>query len=126
MITPTSFETNCRLAALKALNTMPEKPRLRLFAKRVLGGLVLGLIVAFVCDYVYFRIRMIHPQPSNPLEKFTSPRLYAIAVKGGKVVYELDEQNPQQTWICSHSLFPHAGYSPCWYIKPKSRQPIPM
>jgi hypothetical protein len=105
---------------------MPENPRLRLFAKRALICLVGGLIVTYACDFVYFRIRMIHPQPSNPLETFTSPRLYAIAVKGGKVDYELDEQNPEQTWICAHSLFPHAGYSPCWYIKPKSRQPIPM
>jgi hypothetical protein len=105
---------------------MPDKPRLRLFAKRAFVGLFLGLLVTFIFDYVYFRIRMIHPQPSNPVETFTSPRLYAIAVKGGKVDYELDEQNPEQTWICTHSLFPHAGYSPCWYLKPKSRQPIPM
>ena len=105
---------------------MPDKPRLRLFAKRAFVGLFLGLLVTFIFDYVYFRIRMIHPQPSHPVETFTSPRLYAIAVKGGKVDYELDEQNPEQTWICTHSLFPHAGYSPCWCIKPKSRQPIPM
>jgi hypothetical protein len=105
---------------------MPDRARLRLFAKRALVGLVLGLMVTFICDYIYFRIRMIHPQSSNPVETFTSPRLYAIAVKGGKVDYELDEQNPQQTWICAHSLFPHGGCSPCWYIKPKSRQPIPM
>lgn len=105
---------------------MVDRARLRLFAKRALLGLVLGLIVTFTCDYIYFRFRMLHPQPANPVETFTSPRLYAIAVKGGKVDYELDEQNPQQTWACSHSLFPQAGYSPCWYIKPKSRQPIPM
>jgi hypothetical protein len=105
---------------------MLDRTRLRLFAKRALLGLVLGLIVTFTCDYIYFRLRMLHRQPANPVETFTEPRLYAIAVKGGKVDYELDEQNPQQTWTCSHSLFPQAGYSPCWYIKPKSRQPIPM
>jgi hypothetical protein len=105
---------------------MVDRTRLRLFAKRALVGLVLGLIVTFICDYIYFRFRMLHPQPANPVETFTAPRLYAIAVKGGKVDYELDEQSPQQTWACSHSLFPQAGYSPCWYIKPKSRQPIPM
>jgi hypothetical protein len=105
---------------------MPDITRLRLFAKRALISLAFGLIVTYICDFVYFRIRMIHPQPANPLETFTAPRLYAIAVKGGKVDYELDEQNPQQTWACAHSWFPHAGYSPCWYIKPKSRQPIPM
>ena len=105
---------------------MPDKTHLRLFAKWALICLACGLIVTYACDFVYFRIRMIHPQSSNPLETFTAPRLYAIAVKGGKTDYELDEQNPQQTWICAHSLFPQAGYSPCWYIKPKSRQPIPM
>jgi hypothetical protein len=105
---------------------MQEKNRLRLFAKRVLIYLACGLILAYICDFVYFRIRMFHPQPTNPLETFTAPRLYAIGVKGGKVDYELDEQNPEQTWTCAHSLFPQAGYSPCWYIKSKSRQPIPM
>jgi hypothetical protein len=107
---------------------MPEKTRLRLFAKRALICLAFGLAVSYACDFVYFRIRMSHPQPSNPnpLETFTAPRLYAIGVKGGKIEYEIDQQNPQQTWTCAHSLFPQAGYSPCWYIKPRSRQPIPM
>ena len=105
---------------------MPRKTRLRLFAKRLLIFVACGLVIAYVCDFVYFRIRMIHPQSSNPVESFTAPRLYAIGVKGGKVNYELDQQNPEQTWICAHSLFPQAGYSPCWYVKPKSRQPIPM
>jgi hypothetical protein len=105
---------------------MPDKTRLRLFVKWALVCLAGGLIVTYACDFVYFRIRMTHPQSANPLETFTAPRLLAIAVKGGKTDYELDEQNPQQTWICAHSLFPQAGYSPCWYIKPKSRQPIPM
>ena len=114
------------LSAHTNINSMPDMSRFHLFAKRALVGLVLGLMVTYACDFVYFRVRMIHPQPANPLETFTSPRLYAIAVKGGKVDYELDEQNPQQTWSCAHALFPHAGYSPCWYIKPKSRQPLPM
>ena len=105
---------------------MLEKTRLRLFAKRALVYLACVVILAYVCDLVYFRLRMFHPQPTNPLETFTAPRLYAIGVKGGKVDYELDEQNPEQTWTCAHSLFPQAGYSPCWYIKSKSRQPIPM
>ena len=105
---------------------MPEKTRLRLFAKRMLICLAFSLIVIYVCDFVYFRIRMVHPQLSNPVETFTAPRLYAIGVKGGKIDYEIDQQNPQQPWTCAHSLFPQAGYSPCWYIKPKSGQPIPM
>lgn len=84
------------------------------------------MALAYAGDFVDFRIRMIHPQPLDSIETFTAPRLYAIAVKGTKVDYELDEQNPEQTWIFTHSLFPQGGNSPCWYIKPKSKQPIPM
>jgi hypothetical protein len=105
---------------------MPEKTLLRLFAKRLLISLTFCLTGAYTCDFAIFRIRMIHPQPATPVETFTAPRLYAIGVKGGKVDYELDQQNPQQIWICAHSLFPQGGYSPCWYVRPKSRQPIPM
>ncbi|MDP9337425.1 MAG: hypothetical protein M3P45_01010 [Acidobacteriota bacterium] len=80
----------------------------------------------FLSDYAYFRLRMIHPTPADPLETVTAPRLYAIAEKGRKVAYELDAQNPEQTLVCAHSLFPHGGYSPCWYLIPKSQKPIPM
>ena len=100
--------------------------RVRLFAKRALIVVGVVLVVAYACDYIYFRIRMIHPKPADPIETFTAPRLYAIAVKGNKIDYELDEQNPVQTLVCVHSLFPQAGSGPCWYVKSKSRQPIPM
>jgi hypothetical protein len=38
----------------------------------------------------------------------------------------VDAQNPEQTITCVHSLFPHSVYSPCWYVKPRINQPIPM
>jgi hypothetical protein len=100
--------------------------RVRLFANRALIAVAVVLVVAYACDYIYFRVRLIHPKLADPLETFTVPRLYAIAVKGNKTDYELDEQNPVQTLVCVHSLFPHAGSGPCWYVKPKSQQPIPM
>ena len=50
----------------------------------------------FVCDYAYFRLRMIHPRTTSPLETFTAPRLYAIAEKGRKTAYELDAVNPEE------------------------------
>jgi hypothetical protein len=101
-------------------------PGPRILAKRAAQILLVVLISSYVCDYAYFRVRMIHPQKASPLETFTAPRLYAIAEKGRKTAYELDAVNPEQTLVCAHSLFPHAGYSPCWYLIPKSQQPIPM
>ncbi|OLC64230.1 hypothetical protein AUH73_00475 [archaeon 13_1_40CM_4_53_4] len=69
---------------------------------------------------------MIHPRPADPLESLKAVRLLAIPEKGGKTSYEIDQQNPEQTITCARSLFPHAGYSPCWYVKPRINQPIPM
>ena len=93
---------------------------------RVLQSLAAALLLAYVGDSLWFRVRMIHPKPADPLESFTGPRVLAIPEKGGKTSYEIDQQNPVQTTTCAHSWFPHAGYSPCWYVKPRLNQPIPM
>ena len=100
--------------------------KVHLVARRIAQALLVILLVLFLCDYAYFRLRVIHPKPADPLETFTAPRLYAIAEKGRKTAYELDAQNPEETLVCAHSLFPHGGYSPCWYLIPKSQKPIPM
>jgi hypothetical protein len=100
--------------------------RIRVYLKRALLSLVAVAVLVYAADYIYFRVRMIHPQAADPLETFTAPRLYAIGEKGGKVDYEIDAQNPEQTFVCAHSWFPHAGHSPCWYLKKKSQEPIPM
>lgn len=95
-------------------------------AKRAMLSAVVALIATYSCDFVYFHWRMSRAKTGGPLETFTVPRVYAIAEKSGKVEYELDAQNPEQSITCSHSLFPRAGYFPCWYVKPRSQRPIPM
>lgn len=82
--------------------------------------------MVYAADFVSFRIRMIHPKPDNPLETVTTLRILAIEQKGGKTEYTVDQLQPQQTAVCVHSLFPHAGDLPCWYLKRKFAQPIPM
>jgi hypothetical protein len=94
--------------------------------KRLLLGAIFALLATYVCDFLYFQWCMHRAKPGSPLETFTAPRLFAIAEKNGKVEYELDAQNPEQSITCAHSLFPRAGHSPCWYIKPRSQRPIPM
>ena len=95
-------------------------------AKRIPLALVATLLVVYIGDSLRFRVRMIHPKPADPLESFTGPRVLAIPEKGGKTSYEIDQQQPEQTTTCAHSWFPHAGYRPCWYVKPRLNQPIPM
>jgi hypothetical protein len=97
-----------------------------ILAKRTSFVALVVLAVAFCGDYLSVRIRMLHPKPTDPFEAMTSLRILAIPEKNGKTEYETDTLNPQQTVTCVHSLFPHAGYSPCWYVKPRLSQPIPM
>jgi hypothetical protein len=99
---------------------------LQILAKRALLALVSLVVIIYSGDYLFLRIRMLHPKPADPFETITTLRILAIPEKNGKMAYETDPQNPQQTVTCVHSLFPHAGYSPCWYIKPRMNQPIPM
>jgi hypothetical protein len=39
--------------------------------------------------------------------------VYVIHEKSGKTNYQYDQPQDQ---TCVHSLFPHFGYSPCWYV----------
>ena len=98
----------------------------RILFKRILFCFVAALVLVFIGDYLYVRVRALHPKPADPFETLKALRVLAIPEKNGKTSYEVDAQNPEQTVTCVHSLLPHSGYSPCWYIKPRINQPIPM
>jgi hypothetical protein len=72
---------------------------------RALYALLVVLAVAYGYDYAH---------------------LLAIPQKGNKVEYALDAQSPMESDPCVHSLFPHYGYAPCWYIVRKSKSPTQM
>jgi hypothetical protein len=98
----------------------------RLIFKRLILSLVGCLAIVYAADFLYVRIRMLHPKPADPFESMQALRVLSIPEKNGKTEFEVDAVNPEQTVICVHSLFPHSGYSPCWYVKPRINQPIPM
>jgi hypothetical protein len=98
----------------------------RTLIERIVIAAALALALVYAGDYLSVRLRMLHPKPGDPFESITAARLLAIPEKGNKTSYELDEQNPTQTVVCVHSLFPHMGDPPCWYLKKKIGQPIPM
>ena len=98
----------------------------RILIKRILVVAVAAVAVLFIGDYLSVRIRAIHPRPADPFESIKALRVLAIPEKNGKTSYEVDAQNPEQTVTCVHSLFPHYGFSPCWYVQPRINQPIPM
>ncbi len=82
--------------------------------------------ITFVLDYVVLRVRMLHATATFPFEHLTRNRLLAIKVKNGTYEYEFDQVNPTETLTCAHSLFPHFGDQPCWYLKPRLDRPIPI
>ena len=95
-------------------------------AGRVIVAVLLLTAFTFVLDYIVLRVRMLHATASFPLEQLTRNRLLAIKVKNGAYHYELDQVNPTETLTCVHSLFPHFGGQPCWYLKPRLDRPIPI
>jgi len=98
--------------------------------RSLVKGIVIAVVVAaalvFVGDYASVRMRMIHPKSDDPFETITALRILAIDEKGNKTEFSVDPVQPQQTGTCVHSLFPHFGDPPCWYLKKKFAQPIPM
>jgi hypothetical protein len=98
----------------------------RALAKRILLPIVSTVALIYIGDFVSVRMRMLHPQPADPFETVTALRILAIGEKGNKTEYSVDPLQPQQTSECVHSLFPHNGDPPCWYLKRKFAQPIPM
>lgn len=76
------------------------------------GGILLALVVLiYVGDWAWFTYRNWKPKAKDPLETMTF--FLATATKGGRVEIFYDQP---QTRTCVHSLFPHAGYTPCWYL----------
>ncbi|MGO9126192.1 MAG: hypothetical protein ACLP6G_15060 [Terriglobales bacterium] len=47
--------------------------------------------------------------------------VYVIHEKNGKTEYQFAQPQDQ---VCVRSLFPHFGYSPCWYVKRHQEQRI--
>lgn len=95
-------------------------------SKRILAGLAVAFIAVYAFDYCYLRVRMLHRTPTDPFESMTRTRVLAIPQKSGKFDYQIDQTQPVETLTCVHSLFPHYGDQPCWYLKPRLNQPIPV
>src|SRR5579862_9358309 len=90
--------------------------------------LVAGLlfVCVYILDYLWLQHRIGAQKPGDPFDSVTYPRVLAIPHKGNRVEYALDAVSPMETETCIHSLFPHFGYTPCWYVNRKAESPIPM
>jgi hypothetical protein len=87
---------------------------------RVLAILRIALVallaaIAFVYagDYLSVRYRMTRNNDTDPFESVKIEPTYGIPHKNGSA--EIVIGDPEDI-TCVHSLFPHMGYTPCWYL----------
>jgi hypothetical protein len=99
---------------------------MRTYLPRALYVLLAILALIYGYDYASIRRRMSANKQGDPIDMITYPHLLAIPQKGNKVEYALDAQSPMESQTCVHSLFPHFGYSPCWYVTWRSKAPTQM
>jgi hypothetical protein len=92
-------------------------------ARRVALGIIALSAVLYAGDYVSVRYRMAKGKAGDPLESMKIQRTYVIPHKDGRA--EIIFGDPE-TQVCVHSLFPHLGYTPCWYMKRQSQKTILM
>ena len=99
---------------------------MRTHINRIIYALLMLLAVAYGYDYASVRRRISENKPGDPFDVVTYPHLLAIPQKGNKVEYALDAQSPMESDPCVHSLFPHYGYTPCWYVQRRAKTPRQM
>jgi hypothetical protein len=75
----------------------------------------LALAGLYAADYFSARYRI--PGNRQALGSVQVKPLYAVRQKSGRIEYSVGDT---ETQTCVRSLFPHMGYTPCWYL---SRHP---
>jgi hypothetical protein len=86
-------------------------PSLQRIVLRSFLATVAVLGIAYGADYGVFRYRL--ATNHQPFGSVTVDRYYTVAHKDGRAEIIFDP-SVQQT--CVHSLFPHFGDRPCWYL----------
>lgn len=81
--------------------------------KRILLYLLLAVAVVYAGDLLSVRFPI--PKTRNPYGTVEIRPYYAIGLKNKKTEYDFDV--PPETVTCVHSLFPHFGDDPCWYLE---------
>ncbi len=86
---------------------------------RTFAAIVLSVAAAYICDYLILRFRV--ATNHHPFDTVTVRPYYAVPRKDQKTEFMMGDPTDQQ---CVHSLFPHMGDSPCWYLTRHTDQQI--
>ena len=77
------------------------------------------MVALYVGDDLSVRYRI--PKSRQPFGTVTIRRFDAISEKNNKTEYMYEDP---VAVTCVRSLFPHLGYSPCWYLSHHAEQRI--
>lgn len=75
-----------------------------------LTALIGVCVLLYAVDYLVWRYKL--ASGHRPYDVVNVQFYYAIQEKNGKTEYDYQ---PPQPDTCVNALFPHTGYSPCWY-----------
>jgi len=93
--------------------------------KRIVFKLVIALLGAaglfYIADYAVLRYRIARNRAAYG--SVTVNVYYAVPQKNGKMEYDFQSSQAES---CVNSVFPHAGYAPCWYLRRHSDQPVQL
>ena len=87
--------------------------------KRLLAAILLLAATLYVCDYVSVRYRIYRKR--SPLGTVVMQQYYAVRQKDRKTEFIFTDPETER---CIQSLFPHLGYTPCWYLNRKKLKRI--
>ncbi len=90
---------------------------------RILNRVAAGLVIAFAVVYgigaLWVQIRI--ARHSDPTSKVQVHVVLAIPQKNHRTEFIQGETEDQ---TCVHSVFPHRGWQPCWYLQRHTEKQI--
>jgi hypothetical protein len=86
---------------------------------RLLSAVLLLVALVYGGDWMSLRYRVWRHR--EVFGRVSVTPVYVIHEKNGKTEYQY---NSPQDQVCVHSLFPHFGYSPCWYVNRHTEKQI--
>ena|SRR5579871_5929793 len=102
------------------------KRLLALSARWLVISVLVLLATLWVVDELSFQYKVHTTRAGSAFGTVTMWHVLAIELKGGKIEYAMDRTKAAQTEPCVYSLFPHAGFTPCWYLSRQSRKAVPL
>ena len=88
--------------------------------RKIVLAVVVALVVTYAVDYAQLRYRVW--RNANPFGTVQVEKYYAVHEKNNRVEYMFPHESNDQN--CVHALFPHMGYSPCWYLNRNREQRV--